>query len=71
VKFSSEEANELRKAMATFVQDIETAGQDGQADGRARRRSGFAQRFDQIKVGEWLPKATRRPTPRLRVELAR
>ena len=37
-KFSSEEANQLRKAMATFRSrgNIERSGQDGRADGRAR-----------------------------------
>ena len=38
-KFTSEEANQLRKAMATFRSRgniEELAGQDGRADGRAR-----------------------------------
>ena len=66
-KFSSGEANKLRKAMATFRSTREhrrAAGQNGRANGRhAATTRAFAQRcFDQIKgFGEYgFPKATPR-----------
>ena len=77
-KFTSEEANQLRKAMATFRSkgNIEAAaGQDGRADGRARLRSRFRAallRPDQGLRRIWLPRKPRGElrAPRLRVELA-
>ena len=77
-KFSSEEANQLRKAMATFRirGNIETAaGQDGRADGGARLRPRFRAallRPDQGLRRIWLPRKPRRElrAPRLCVELA-
>ena len=77
-KFSSEEANQLRKAMATFRQPREhrgAAGQDGRADGGARLRPRFRPallRPDQGLRRIWLPRkpcGELRP-PRLCVELA-
>ena len=77
-KFTSEEANQLRKAMATFRSrgNIERAGgEDGRADGRARLRSGLRPallRPDQGLRRIWLPRKPRGElrAPRLRVELA-
>ena len=77
-KFSSEEANQLRKAMATFRSQREhrgAAGQDGRADGRARLRSRLRAallRPDQGLRRIWLPRKPRGElrAPRLRVELA-
>ena len=77
-KFSSEEANQLRKAMATFRITREhrgAAGQDGRADGGTRLRSRFRPallRPDQGLRRIWLPRKPRRElrAPRLRVELA-
>ena len=77
-KFSSEEANQLRKAMATFRSQREyraAAGQDGRADGGARLRPRLRPallRPDQGLRRIWLPRKPRGElrAPGLRVELA-